>query len=63
VLLTLRGLGGIRVASMNRQATLEAIVNNIIRAWDKGDLTTVEEHITAVEEIVTGESRVVVLGD
>lgn len=62
MLLTCRGLGGIRVASMNRQATLEAIVKDIIRSWDNGDMTTVEEHITAAEEIVTEKSRVV-LGD
>jgi hypothetical protein len=48
---------------MNQHTTLEAIVKDIIRAWDNGDLTTVEEHITAAEEIVLGKSRMVVLGD
>jgi hypothetical protein len=46
---------------MNQHTTLEAILKDIIRAWDNGDMTTVEESITAAEELVTGESRVVVL--
>jgi hypothetical protein len=46
-------------SKMTPLTKLDAIVKDIIRAWDNGDMTAVEESITTAEEIVTGESRVV----
>jgi hypothetical protein len=40
-------------------AKLEAIVKDIIRAWDNGDMTSVEEAVTAAETVILGKSRVV----
>jgi hypothetical protein len=48
---------------MNQHATLEAIVKDLIRVWDTGDMMTFENSITAAETLILGKSRVVVLDD